>query len=182
VPREARERLIDLSERVISRVGLDNTTFNIEFFHDPDTGALTLLEINPRHSQSHARMFELVRGLSNHEVCLRLALGQDPEPERDGEYAVAAKWFLRRFEDGLVTRVPTEEDIARVQERVPGTYVEVVVNEGERLSELPIQDSYSYELAHVIVGARDTEECERKYRECAEMLTFTIEDAEDRDR
>jgi biotin carboxylase len=182
VPREARERLTDLSERVISRVGLDHTTFNIEFFHDPDTGALTLLEINPRHSQSHARMFELVRGLSNHEICLRLALGRDPEPERDGEFAVAAKWFLRRFEDGYVTRVPTEEDVARVHERVPGTYVEVVANEGERLSDLPIQDSYSYELAHVIVGARDADECESKYRECVERLPFTIEDAEDRDR
>ena len=180
VPPEAQERLVDLSERVISRVGLNDTTFNIEYFHEPDTGAITLVEINPRHSQSHARMFELVDGVSNHEICLRLALGQEPDPERRGEYAVAAKWFVRRFGDGFVEHAPTPEDVARAQERVPDSWAEVVAHEGEWLSDLPIQDSYSYELAHVIVGARDIDECERKYRECARELPFTIRAADDR--
>ncbi|RKS07837.1 biotin carboxylase [Nocardiopsis sp. Huas11] len=182
VPLKTQERLVDLTERVITRVGLDDTTFNVEYFHDPDSGALTLIEINPRHSQSHARMFELVDGVSNHEICLRIALGQEPDLERGGEYDVAAKWFLRRFADGFVERVPTPEDLERARERVPDSWAEVVAHEGEWLSDLPIQDSYSYELAHVIVGARDADECERKFRECAGELPFTIRGADDRAR
>lgn len=181
VPGEVVERLTDLTERVIARVGLDDVTFNVEYFHDPRSGDLRLLEINPRHSQSHARMFELVRGVSNHEVCLRVALGEDPELEREGAYAVAAKWFLRRFHDGFVSRVPTEEDVARAQEAVPGTRVEVVATQGRRLSELPTQDSYSFELAHVFVGARDSEECEHKYRDCVRRLPFTVHDTDEED-
>ncbi|WP_304450873.1 acetyl-CoA carboxylase biotin carboxylase subunit family protein [Nocardiopsis sp. YSL2] len=182
VPEEAQERLTDLTERVISRMGLNDTTFNVEYFHEPDSGAITLVEINPRHSQSHARMLELVRGVSNHEICLRLALGQEPPLDRDGRYAVAAKWFVRRFGDGFVARAPTPEDVARACGRVPDAWAEVVAHEGEWLSDLPIQDSYSYELAHVIVGARDTDECERRYRECAGELPFTILDTDDRSR
>ncbi|WP_285731319.1 ATP-grasp domain-containing protein [Nocardiopsis sp. ATB16-24] len=181
VPEAVGERLTDLTERVIARVGLDDVTFNVEYFHDPRSGELRLLEINPRHSQSHARMFELVSGVSNHEICLRVALGEEPELEREGEYAVAAKWFLRRFHDGLVSRVPTEEDIARAQEAVPGTRVEVVASQGQRLSELPTQDSYSFELAHVFVGARDSEECERKYRDCVGRLPFTVHSIDEED-
>ncbi|WP_159945486.1 MULTISPECIES: acetyl-CoA carboxylase biotin carboxylase subunit family protein [unclassified Nocardiopsis] len=181
VPEEAGERLGALSERVVSRVGLDNVTFNIEYFHDPRSGAIALLEINPRHSQSHARLFELVRGVSNHEICLRVALGEEPELDRGGRYAVAAKWFLRRFRDGFVSSVPTAEDVARAQGRVPDTRVEIVARPGRRLSELPIQDSYSFELAHVFVGARDRAGCERGYRACAAELPFTIRDTDTED-
>ncbi|WP_017573879.1 ATP-grasp domain-containing protein [Nocardiopsis halotolerans] len=182
VPEAAGERLTALSERVISRVGLDNVTFNIEYFHDPRSGDIRLLEINPRHSQSHARLFELVRGVSNHEICLRVALGQEPELERGGEHAVAAKWFLRRFRDGFVAAVPTEEDVARAEKTAPGTKVEIVARQGQRLSELPFQDSYSFELAHVFVGGRDGVECERRYRDCVAELPFTIWDDDGEDR
>ncbi|KOX10244.1 acetyl-CoA carboxylase biotin carboxylase subunit family protein [Nocardiopsis sp. NRRL B-16309] len=182
VSEEAQERLTDLSERVIARVGLNDTTFNIEYFHEPESGAITLVEINPRHSQSHARMLELVNGVSNHEICLRLALGQEPEVVRGGEYEVAAKWFMRRFGDGFVERAPTERDVARARARAPDAWVDVVAEEGDWLSDLPIQDSYSFELAHVIVGARDIDECERRYRECAGELPFTIRGADDRAR
>jgi hypothetical protein len=182
VPEEAGERLAGLSERVVSRMGLDNVTFNIEYFHDPRSGAVRLLEINPRHSQSHARLFELVRGLSNHEICLRVVLGREPEPEREGEYAVAAKWFLRRFRDGFVSAVPTPEDVARAEGTAPGTKVEIVARRGRRLSDLPFQDSYSFDLAHVFVGARDTAECERRYRDCVRELPFTILDTDEEPR
>lgn len=182
VPEEVGARLTELSERVISRVGLDDVTFNIEYFHDPRSGDVRLLEINPRHSQSHARLFELVRGVSNHEICLRVALGEEPELERDGRYAVAAKWFIRRFRDGFVAAVPTAEDVARAEKTAPGTKVEIVARQGQWLSDLPIQDSYSFELAHVFVGAGDSAECERRYRACVAELPFTIHDTDDEAR
>ncbi|MFI6578179.1 acetyl-CoA carboxylase biotin carboxylase subunit family protein [Nocardiopsis sp. NPDC050513] len=182
-PASVRDRLFDLADRVIARVGLDDTTFNVEFFHDPETDAVRLLEINPRHSQSHARMFELVRGVSNHEIALRIALGEEPVLERAGTYGVAAKWFLRRFRDGFLASVPTPEDVARAEDRAPDARVEITARAGGWLSDLPIQDSYSYELADVFVAGRDARECERGFRACARELPFTIRDVrEDRPR
>lgn len=177
-PEAVRERLVDLTERTITHVGLDDTAFNIEYFYDPSEDTITLLEINPRHSQSHALLFEGVNGMANHEAVLRIALGQEPRNSSGGEYAFAAKWFLRRFRDGFVRSVPSEEEIEQIQRQYPGTRIEIVAQLDEWLSELPGQDSYSFELANIFVGARNPEEAERKYRECVDALHFDIQDAE----
>jgi hypothetical protein len=49
------------------------------------------------------------------------------------------------------------------------------VSIGQRLSELLEQDSYSYELADVFIGAQDEDELLRKYERCLEILTFEID-------
>lgn len=177
LPRAAIDRLCDVSVRVIKQIGLDNSTFSIEFFCDPVSNDIALLEINPRHSQSHAEMFEAVDGVPNHHVMVQLGLGNPPRlPSREGQHGIAAKWYHRRFSDALVRRVPTPEEIEQVQRDLPGVIVDVVAQEGKRLSELPSQDSYSYELAHVFVGARDEEELERTYARCVEALRFEFDE------
>ncbi|MDQ4092536.1 MAG: ATP-grasp domain-containing protein, partial [Actinomycetota bacterium] len=173
IPDRVAERMADISDRVVTQVGLQNTTFNIEFFWDENTDALKVLEVNPRHSQSHAELFAQVDGAPNHLAMLRLALGRDPGfPRRQGPYQVAAKWFLRRWNDGVVRRHPTELEIERVQRDIPGVTVDVTVHEGDRLAELVNQDSYSYILAHIYVGAQDEAELIEKYQQCVRGLPF----------
>jgi hypothetical protein len=174
---DAVRRMREVAERVMTRIGFDNATFSVEFFCDPDSGQVCLLEINPRHSQSHSELFEFVDGVANHEIMVRLGLGEDPgRRTRKGKYQIAGKWLLRRFEDGVVTRVPTPEEIAAVQERVDGTQIEIVPEVGQRLSELPEQDSYSFELAELFVAARTEHEMEQKYRACVDALPFEFDD------
>jgi hypothetical protein len=60
LPDEVCERMTDVSRRVVKALGLAPSAFNIEFFWDEQHDRLTILEINPRHSQSHAKLFELV--------------------------------------------------------------------------------------------------------------------------
>ena len=177
LPAEISHRLIELSERVIKQVGLDNSTFNVEYFWDADTDEINLLEVNPRLSQSHARMFEAVNGLPNHQCMVRLALGQDPQlPYRQGEHSVAGKCFLRRFADGLVRRVPTREEIERIQQDMPGVAIDIVVKPGDRLAELPGQDSYSYELADIFIGANDQADLTDRYERCVQALQFEFDE------
>ena len=165
VPAAVADRLAELSRRVIGRIGLDGTTFDIEYFWDAERDAITLLEVNPRHSQSHAELFEQVDGITHHDVMLQLALGREPRPpHRKGPYAMAAKWFLRRDEDGVAVRVPTAEEIERVERDVPGCTVTSSVQVGDRLSELHDQDSYSYAIANVYVGADSEDELRREVR------------------
>jgi hypothetical protein len=182
LPERVRKRLADLSVKVIRQIGLDSVTFNIEYFWDPGTDEVTLLEVNPRHSQSHAKLFEYVDGVPNHEPEIRLALGREPELRSGGgEHAVAAKWFLRRFSDGIVRAAPDAADVAAMERDIPGTTARPVVAPGDRLSDLPGQDSYSYELVQVFTGADDEEDLRRTYELCLSRLHFEFDDVEDED-
>lgn len=177
LPDRLTDRMRDVSRRIIHQVGLDNTTFNIEFFWDAETDALTVLEVNPRHSQSHAELFEQVDGAPNHQAMVRLALGRDPElPHRKGPYRVAAKWFLRHFSDAVVRSHPTDQEIVAVEEQVPGVTVDIIAHRGDRLSELVDQDSYSYKIANIYIGADDEEQLTEKYERCVAGLPFEFDD------
>lgn len=177
LPGEVRERLADISQRVVRAIGLEASTFNIEYFWDPGTDAITLLEINPRHSQSHARLFADVDGLPNHAVMLDLAFGRKPDfPSRAGRYDVAAKWFIRRFTDGVVRTHPSTEEIAAFERDVPGAAIVLKAHAGDRLSQMRGQDSYSYQLASVYLGAADEAELTAKFEQISAALRYDIDD------
>lgn len=84
VPPHIQNYMADVSRRVITAVGLDHSTFNIEYFWDAEAETLTLLEINARHSQSHALLFEMVDGIPNHAFMVDLALGGIRAPSPAG--------------------------------------------------------------------------------------------------
>ncbi len=177
LPAAVADRMTDLSRRVIHQVGLDGTTFDIEYFWDAGPDSITLLEVNPRHSQSHAELFEQVDGIANHDCMLQLALGREPRPpHREGPYDVAAKWFLRRSDDGVARRVPTAEEIEQVQRDVSGCTVTVSVEPGDRLSDLHGQDSYSYAIAAIHLGAASEDELTEKYERVVSGLPFEFEE------
>jgi hypothetical protein len=180
LPEQTRQRLVEVSEAVIEQVGMDAATFSIEFFVNPDSGDVGILEINPRHSQSHAALFEHVDGVPNHHCMLSLALGRDPElPYRQGRYGIAALYNHRHFSDGVVRRAPTRDVIEQVERDLPGVTVQPLREEGARLSAAELgRDSYSFELAEVVVAGDDVADMEDKYARCIEALGFEIDDEE----
>jgi len=176
LPLEIQHRMIDVARSALMQIGYDNAPFNAEFFYDQTADQVWLLEINTRLSQSHADMFEKVNGVSHMSVMVDLALGRKPKPlERGGKWNLAANFFMRAFEDGRVVRVPTGDALRRLQVRQPGTRIKIDVTPGILLSELPTQDSYSYEIAHIHIGGRDRVDVLDKYDEALGVLQFEIE-------
>jgi biotin carboxylase len=176
LPRPVQARMTEVAVHVMEHIGYDDGCFNVEFFWERRSDRIWLLEINPRLSQSHCELFERVDGVSNAQVMVDVALGRPPAPPRGaGEAAVAAKFFIRAFRDGIVTRVPNPEEVAAVQAAVPGAHISVLVEAGAVLEELADQDSYSYELATVRLGAPDERELLRRYRQVQAGLPFTID-------
>ncbi len=162
LPEPVQERLREVSKRVMRHIGWRLATFSIEFFYDPATDGISILEINPRHSQAHAELFAYVDGVPNHHCMLALALGENPAmPVRQGPYALAAKWYYRWFADGIVREVPSPEELARIEKEIPGVRIDIVPDEGQRLSDVDQQDSYSYELAHIFTGVPTSANCAR---------------------
>jgi hypothetical protein len=83
--------------------------------------------------------------------------------------------MLRRYCDGTVHAVPGAEDIDRVKQRFPGAEVLLHVEPGMRLSRLADQDSYSYEIAVIFMGADNRKKLLENYRLALDMLPFVIE-------
>ncbi|SIO88838.1 acetyl-CoA carboxylase biotin carboxylase subunit family protein [Nocardiopsis sp. JB363] len=178
LPEKVQERIRDISVRVIEQHGLDNSTFSVEFFYDPIGDSLGIVEINPRHSQSHTPLFELVDGVPNHERMLRMALSEDPAlaDRSKGEFSVSAEWYHRRFRDGIVTRVPDAEEVEALEKSLSGVSIHIVPSVGQRLSEMLAQDSYSFELAKIVIGAASEIEMQAKYERCVKGLWFEFEE------
>ncbi len=176
LPQEIQFRMADVTRRVIQQIGLRNSPFNIEFFYNQTANEVYLLEINPRISQAHSDIFEKVHGISHHSIMLNLALGRKPKPlEYKGQFNKAANFMLRTFDNGLVTKAPTPDEIKILKKFIPGLEVKIHVKDGVHLSQLKGQDSYSFELANIFIGGRDQRELVDKYHQCIDGLTFNIE-------
>ncbi len=176
LPEAIQERLIDASRRVIDHIGYDDRAFNIEYFWDRETDAIKILEINARISQSHSFLFQQVDGVSNHAVVVGAALGEDPNwPQGEGPFAVAGKFFVRSYaRDGHVYRVPDSAAVDRMHELAPEGEIEIAARAGQRLSDLPYQDSYSYKLAVYYLAARSRENLHAKRDRVERALPFEV--------
>jgi biotin carboxylase len=180
LPQRVQTRMIDATRKVMTRMGYECAPFNIEFFWDRQHDRIRLLEINTRISKSHCPLFRMVDGASHQEVMVDLAMGVRPEfPRRQGEFATAAKFMHRYFQDGLVRRMPGDQQLRRLQSLYPESRVLPLVEEGSRLRDSAHRDSYSFELADIFLGGRDRKELLQKFDHALEVLTFDIAPVEE---
>lgn len=176
LPMSVRRRMGETAEAALRHIGYDTAPFNIEFFYDESRDRLTILEINPRLSQSHATLFEMVDGAPHLSVLVDLALGRRPcHPRGAGEHACAARFFLRAYDDGVVTRVPSPALLRELERRHPGARVSIRAALGERLSHRANRESYSYELGTVDVGGRDDKELKRRFAAISRELSLAVD-------
>ena len=181
LPERVQAKMNELTKTIMAHTGFDNSAFNIEFFWDEVQDRIWLLEINTRISQSHVDLFEKVDGVSHQQVTVDLALGKRPDmPHREGAFRVAAKFFYRVFfGDATVTRVPSAAEVEAAEAKVPGTIVHPQVEEGDRLSDLPEQDSYSYALAYVWMGGKNQSTLLWNYEQVIKSLHFEFGDIQE---
>jgi len=179
VPAGVQERMARIAERCIRAIGLDRTFFNAEFFYREEDDAIHLIEINGRMSSQFAPLYRMVDGIELYAMQLDLALGRDPGGR--GTWApgrkrgtVAASFVLRTFENGYVRRIPSAEEIERLERRFPEAFVEILVKEGEKLSD-ELQDDESYRYALVDLCAKDRKELLKKFDEAKNLLPFVFE-------
>ncbi|MDA3920795.1 MAG: ATP-grasp domain-containing protein [Salinisphaera sp.] len=175
LPRRAIRRMQEIATRVLEHIGFDQSAFNIEFFWDAAADNVWLLEINTRIAQHHSDLFEKVDGVSNHDVVVDVALGQKPRfAHGGGEFAYAACCFLRHYHDGVVGQVPDKSEVEALAADVPGMIFEPHVTAGTRLSDLTHQETYSYALALLYLGADDVPSLRERYQRCRKRLRFDI--------
>ncbi|BAU57332.1 putative ligase/carboxylase protein [Halorhodospira halochloris] len=176
LPEEVQLRMIDSACRAVSATGLDQAPFNVEFFYSASSDKIWLLEINPRLSQSHCELLEKVDGVSHQRIAIDLARGREPQIQhRLGSWPCAAKFFVRAFEPGQVTKVPDQERLKQIEQEIPGASIQMQVKAEDKLAELADQDSYSYELANIWLGGQDTADLLERFEKCRALLGIEID-------
>lgn len=173
LPQDVLDRMLEGTDRILRHIGLDNTPFNVEFFWNEEADDVKLLEINPRISKSHSPLFLMVDGASHHEVAIDVALGRKPDfPRGDGPHQHAAKFMPRTYGAARITRAPTQDDIDRLRREFPDALFQSHVSEGMELTDLPNQDSYSFELGELFLGGRNREQLTEDFRRAMRILGF----------
>ncbi|CAM3873295.1 ATP-grasp domain-containing protein [Vreelandella rituensis] len=177
LPENIHRRMILACKKFLKHIDFDNGCFNAEFMWDENDDKLWLIEVNTRISQSHSEIFIMVDGMSNHEVAIDIALGERPSlPNREGPYPVAAKCYIPyQKKDGIVTGLPTQEEIEKLKNRFPGLIVKFTVEKGTRLSELVNQNAFCYQLGTLFIPAESHEQLNERYMACLEALEFKID-------
>ena len=176
-PPELVEAMRELARVVMRRMGLESALFNMELVVDPASGALSILEINPRICGQFGDLYRKVSGTSSFEVQLALAAGERPEFRRfAGPFAVAASCPLRTFAPVRVLRTPTAADLAALTALYPDVLVWVECEQGQELADFETaEDGSSARYAVIDLGAQDAGALERKLREVRERLDLRLE-------
>ena len=175
LPPAVQARMADLVVTLMAGSGLDNSCFNVELFHEPSTGALHVIEINPRMSYQFADLFERIDGAHTYDLQMAMALGEPARFVRGGGAGrAAASFVMRRFADARVVSVPSATDLATVRARFPDAVVKILCAPGERLARLD-QDVGSYRYAIVNMSAGSVEQLHADWAEMERLLPFAFE-------
>lgn len=177
LPDMAQDAMAKVAIRLMRGLGYSHGLFNIEMIYDQESGAVSIVEINPRMSSQFADLFEKVDGINTYQVLLDLALDREPRViRRKGRYAAAASCVLRTFEDAWVAWVPTADDLAKVLDRFPDARIEILAQKRQWLSQ-QLQDGCSYRYGIVNLGGRDQRDISDQFEECQRLLPFVFRPA-----
>ena len=101
-------RALDVARRFLGAIGYRHGLFNLEFFHDPATDRLSVIECNPRLASQFGDLYLRVAGVDPHAIGVALALGEDPRalPRATPTAAVAASLVYRAFSPAAVPAAP----------------------------------------------------------------------------
>jgi biotin carboxylase len=163
-------RVDQVAIRLIEGLGFRHGMFNIEMRIDPNTGAIRVIEINPRAAGQFYDLFERVDGYSPFEAMLDLGSGNEPRIcHRAGEAGHAASFVLRDLSGEGLARWPSTGEVRALQARNPDAHVMIYRKRGgDRAREVKWLGSYRYGTLNL--GAATLEELfARFHRLCAQI-------------
>ena len=172
LPADVQERMHALTEKLILGFGFDHGMFNAEFFYDAATGAIKVIEINPRIAYQFADLYQKVDGFNSYDCMVALARGEAPEVRRrEGRYKHAASFVLRSFEQKALKSAPSLARVAEIERRFEDSRIMVYIKRGASLArEFKWLGSYRYCLINL--GGHSHDDLESRYRAARHELAF----------
>ena len=166
-----RDKALDVARRFLSAVGFNHGLFNMEFFHDPVTEKVTVIEFNPRMAAQFSDLYLRVNGVDLHRLGLELALGRDPArlPWAEPAAGAAASFVYRCFDPAERPAMPGAAQQAALAERFPDALLfRFAKSPGQIARDFKWLGSYRYGILHL--GGRDARELRERCLEASELL------------
>ncbi len=171
LPRPVQVRAMEIATRVLRAAGFSHGFFNMEFFYDPATNALKIIEFNPRMASQLADLYARVDGIDMYAMSLAMACGEDPDavPRLPRLGGAAASCVLRSF-----GREPAPPRLdpgrrAEIARRFPGT---IVLEFPKSRSGLAREKKWLGSNRHAVVNLHGDDEADLRvrYRALCRML------------
>jgi hypothetical protein len=143
---------LDVAQRFLSAIGFTHGLFNMEFFHDPASGRLTVIEFNPRLASQFSDLYLRVRGIDPHALALDLALGLDPllRPSQAPVAGAAASFVYRAFPGEPAPAMPGPWQVARLRREFPDALLYCYPRSGHSLArDYKWLGSWRYGILHL---------------------------------
>ncbi|WP_372366730.1 acetyl-CoA carboxylase biotin carboxylase subunit family protein [Candidatus Uabimicrobium sp. HlEnr_7] len=172
LPKQVQDRMIHMAKTFMLHTKYQQGMFNIEMFYDKDRDKIDIIEVNPRMFFAAADYFEKVDGLNTYNMCLDIAVGREPNiPSTIGKFKVAATFTPRLFEDKLVRRIPSSENIKKIKRQFPDMILKIEHKVGQKLSDT-VQSTGSYKYAVLNLGGNSWGDLYQRFQEIMNMLDF----------
>lgn len=166
-----RERAADVARRFLAAIGFTHGFFNLEFFHDPVSGRLAVIEFNPRLASQFGDLYRRTTGVDPHAVALALATGRDPAavPRAQPEAGAAASFVFRAFAPRDIPPLPSGAQRRRLAAEFPDALLFTYARQGHALArDFKWLGSHRYGILHL--GGRDAEHLQRRCRAASALL------------
>lgn len=128
------DRVRTASERVVRGYGITHGFFNLEFFIHPETGALKLIEVNPRLAAQLAQFYEWVLGIDTYELGFAIACGRPLPLRQSPRFGAAASFVWRSFDGSSCPRLPSSRDLDWLADEYPEARLELYPKKGGSLA------------------------------------------------
>jgi hypothetical protein len=143
---------LDVARRFLSAIGFTHGLFNMEFFHDPATGRLTVIEFNPRLASQFSDLYLSVLGIDPHALSIALATGQDPAtvPRVEPLAGAAGSLVYRAFPGEPMPQMPSPWQVARMKREFPDALLFCYPRSGHALErDFKWLGSWRYGILHL---------------------------------
>jgi biotin carboxylase len=175
-----KDKIYQISKRVIKGVGLNNTLFNIEMKVREEDCTVSIIEINTRLSMQFVFLIEKVTGINPLDRLIQVALGEDIVDTPQAGLVLqkrASSCVLRKTTDAIVREIPTKSYIEELESRFPNTKITSLVAPGRKLSDYP-QDAFTYRYAFVDIARDSLNEILSELKEIKHLLNFRFESSQ----
>lgn len=172
LPAAVLQRMTLLAEQLLAGMDYAHGFFNIELIHDPASGAIRIVEVNPRMAAQIVNLYRRVDGCDPYAMLLDLAAGEAPQLVRGaGEFRAAASFVFRRFDGRPHGPLPSREQIEAVHRRYPDARLMFYLKRGASLArEMKWLGSHRYAVLNL--GGRDAGDLQARYEAIRDTLAL----------
>ena len=172
LPAAVAERAAEVARKFLAAVGFTHGLFNMEFFHDPASERLSVIEFNPRLASQFGDLYRRVHGIDAHAIGLALAMGQDPAtlPRTEPTAGAASSFVYRSFDPrDTVPAMPGPWQRARLAREFADAMLFMYPKSGHSLArDFKWLGSHRYGILHL--GGRDVHDLRRRCEAASALL------------